>query len=292
MPSFSAEVHTDLWGPSPVMSVGGWKYYVTFIDDHTCFTWLQILHTKDQALDAYKTFVAWVHTQHGIQIKCLRSNHGGEYTSAVFTKFLNEQGTEWQLTTHDTLQHNGVAELLNCHLVEHVQAILHQSELPKNLWGEAIHFCVWLKNWMSTWAIGKATTPFERLTRQKPNLTGVPEWGQCIWVHRGSDSKLDARASTVQWVSFNQDSLHTHCIYWPEKGSILVERDVKFASKWAVVYALHFPALQADPQVTVLPIAAPPTPPQAALPAAAASPSPPQTATPSMKVRPHGSQAA
>ena len=68
---------------------------------------------------------------------------------------------ERRLTTHDMPQHNGVAELLNHRLVERVQAILHQSGLPKNLWGEAIHFCIWLKNQMSTWAIGRATTLFE-----------------------------------------------------------------------------------------------------------------------------------
>ncbi len=68
---------------------------------------------------------------------------------------------ERRLTMHDTPQHNRVAESLNHHLVERVQAILHQSGLPKNLWGEAIHFCIWLKNQMSTWAIGRATTLFE-----------------------------------------------------------------------------------------------------------------------------------
>ena len=26
-------VHTDLWGPSPVASFGGSRYYITFIDD-------------------------------------------------------------------------------------------------------------------------------------------------------------------------------------------------------------------------------------------------------------------
>ena len=26
-------VHTDLWGPSPVASLGGSKYYIIFIDD-------------------------------------------------------------------------------------------------------------------------------------------------------------------------------------------------------------------------------------------------------------------
>ena len=26
-------VHTNLWGPSPVASLGGLRYYITFIDD-------------------------------------------------------------------------------------------------------------------------------------------------------------------------------------------------------------------------------------------------------------------
>ena len=26
-------VHTDLWGPSPIASFGGSRYYITFIDD-------------------------------------------------------------------------------------------------------------------------------------------------------------------------------------------------------------------------------------------------------------------
>jgi len=26
-------IHTDVWGPSPVASIGGVRYYVTFIDD-------------------------------------------------------------------------------------------------------------------------------------------------------------------------------------------------------------------------------------------------------------------
>jgi hypothetical protein len=145
-PSFGAEVHTDLWGLSLVVSMGGRKYYITFTDDHTRFTWLQILCIKDQALDTYKAFTVWASTQHGAWIKHLRSDHGGEYTGAKFTKFLNEQGTKQQLTTHDMPQHNRVAELLNHCLVECVWALLHQSELPKSLWGEAIHLCIWLKN--------------------------------------------------------------------------------------------------------------------------------------------------
>ena len=69
---------------------------------------------KDEALGAYKVFVAWAKTQHSAQIKCFWSNQGGEYTGHSFTDFLREQGTEHRLTTHDMPEHNGVAKALNC----------------------------------------------------------------------------------------------------------------------------------------------------------------------------------
>ncbi len=100
--------------------------------------------------------------------------------------------------------------------------MLHQAELPKNLWAEAIHFAVWLKNRTSTKAIGNVT-PYERLYRQKPNLGGMPEWGQRVWVHSASGSKLDAQAIQARWVGFDTDSLHAHWVYWPGKNSISVK---------------------------------------------------------------------
>ena len=140
--AFGAEIHTDVWGPSPVQSLGGRKYYITFTDDHMRYTRINLLCTKDKALGAYKAFAAWAKTQHGAQIKCLHSDRGGEFTGSEFTSFLKEQGTERWLTTHDTPQHNGVAESLNRCLLERVRAILHHSSLLKTLWGEAINFAV------------------------------------------------------------------------------------------------------------------------------------------------------
>jgi len=223
------EVHTDLWGPSPTQSLGGRKYYIAFTDDSTCYTTLTILRSKDEALNAYKAYAAWAHTQHGVQIKRLRSDCGGEYTGGEFTKFLKEQGTERRLTTHDTPQHNGVAESLNCCLVEHMHAVLHQSGLPKMLWVEALHFVIWVKNRTLTWALGNVT-PFEKLTGKKPNIAGVPEWGQHVWVHTAANSKLDTCVATAHWVGYDGDSTHAHRIYWTEQCKVSVERDVKFTA--------------------------------------------------------------
>ena len=39
-------VHTDLWGPSPAASLGGSRYYITFIDDSNKKVWVYFLKNK------------------------------------------------------------------------------------------------------------------------------------------------------------------------------------------------------------------------------------------------------
>ena len=72
--AFGNEVHTDVWGLSPNLSLRGRKYYVTFTDDHTRFTKLDILRKKDQTFEAYKSFTSWARTQHNACVKRLRSD--------------------------------------------------------------------------------------------------------------------------------------------------------------------------------------------------------------------------
>jgi hypothetical protein len=41
--TFGAEIHTDVWGPSPVSSLRDRKYYITFTDDYFRYTRIQLL---------------------------------------------------------------------------------------------------------------------------------------------------------------------------------------------------------------------------------------------------------
>jgi hypothetical protein len=187
------EVHSDLWGPSPVQTPGGKTYYVSFTDDHTRFTHLYLQSAKSNTFESYKTYEALLKTQHNASIKRLRSDRGGEYLSDEFSRHLRSKGTERKLTTHDTPQHNGVAERLNRTLVERVRAVMHASKLPKMLWGEAIMHAVYVKNRTATRSLdGK--TPYEMLYGKKPNMKDLPIWGTKVWVHDTSRSKLDMRA--------------------------------------------------------------------------------------------------
>jgi hypothetical protein len=119
--NFGDEVHTDVWGPLSIATHQGRCYFASFTDDCTCFTVIFLLRTKDKAFDAYKTFEAWATTQlHCKAIKVLRSDRRGKYLSKAFDVHLAAAGTARRLTTHDTLQLNGIAEHLNRTLLEQV----------------------------------------------------------------------------------------------------------------------------------------------------------------------------
>ena len=121
------EVHSDLWGPAPVESKGGKRYYITFTDDKTRLTHLYLLRKKDEAFKTYTEYEAWVSTQLSAKIKILHTDRGGEYLGKEFVKHLKSKGTISKLTIHDTPQHNGVAERRNRTIVERSEE--HTSEL-------------------------------------------------------------------------------------------------------------------------------------------------------------------
>ena len=77
---FSDEIHSDIWGLSPIQTPGHKEYYVSFTDDHTQWTHLKLLASKHEVLEAYKNFEAWVKLHLSIPaFKVLQSDQGGEY---------------------------------------------------------------------------------------------------------------------------------------------------------------------------------------------------------------------
>jgi len=86
-------VHSDVWGPSSVLTKGGSRYYVSFIDDYSRYCWVYLMKKRSEFFGIYLMFRAMVKTQHNVVIKCFRSNLGGEYTSNQFSELLDYDGT-------------------------------------------------------------------------------------------------------------------------------------------------------------------------------------------------------
>uniref|UniRef100_A0A453T648 Integrase catalytic domain-containing protein n=1 Tax=Aegilops tauschii subsp. strangulata TaxID=200361 RepID=A0A453T648_AEGTS len=66
-------IHSDVWGPCEVRSISGHRWFVTFIDCFSHYTWLYLLKHKSDVCSVFKDLCALIKNQHGATIKTLRS---------------------------------------------------------------------------------------------------------------------------------------------------------------------------------------------------------------------------
>ena len=90
-------IHSDVCGPMSSVSLSGYEYYVTFIDNYSKKTWIYFMKTKDEVFSRFQEFKALVENQTRRKIKTLRSNNGGEYTSKAFKDFCAGAGIKREL---------------------------------------------------------------------------------------------------------------------------------------------------------------------------------------------------
>ena len=72
-------IHYDLRDLKQTMTIGGKKFYVTFIDDYSRFTRVYLLRNKDEAFDMSLSYKVEVENQLDRKIKRIRYDRGGEY---------------------------------------------------------------------------------------------------------------------------------------------------------------------------------------------------------------------
>lgn len=81
----------------------------------------------------FKYFKSLVEKEIGTYIKCLRTDHGGEFTSQEFNQFCKENGIKRQLTAVCTQQQNGVAERKNRTMMNMVRCMMSEKKDSKKL---------------------------------------------------------------------------------------------------------------------------------------------------------------
>ena len=137
-------VYSDVCGPIEVESLGGNRYFVTFIDDASRKVCVYVLKTKDQVFQLFKKFHAMVEREKGKSLKCLRIDIEDEYTSNEFENYCSEYSIRHEKRVPGTSQHNGVAERINRTIVEKVRCMLRMDKLRKSLWAEAVKTACYL----------------------------------------------------------------------------------------------------------------------------------------------------
>ena len=121
-------IHTDLQGPSLVLSRDALTYHLSFVDDFSRYTWIYPLKLKLEALEVFELFKLQVENQFDTIIKALQSNWGGEYIS--FISFLNKSGIIFRHYCPYTYYQNGLVQRKHRHIIELGVILLAQAKLP------------------------------------------------------------------------------------------------------------------------------------------------------------------
>ena len=175
-------IHSDLCGPMPIDSVGGSRYFVTFLDDFSRYTHVYFIKQKNEVLQKFKEFVNLTTNLTGKQVKNLRCDNGGEYQSICFDNYLKEEGIFHQTTVPDNPSQNGIAERMNHTLVEAARSMMYHANMPQKFWAEAINTAVYLRNSSPTISL-KGVTPYESLYGEKPDVSNLKFFGCAAYVH-------------------------------------------------------------------------------------------------------------
>uniref|UniRef100_A0ACD5U385 Uncharacterized protein n=1 Tax=Avena sativa TaxID=4498 RepID=A0ACD5U385_AVESA len=95
-------IHSDVWGPSGVTSLNGYRYFITFIDCCTRTTWVYVLRNKSDVFQCFKDFHNLIKTQYNACVKILRTDNGTEYVNNEFDDYLSNYGIIHQTTCPDS----------------------------------------------------------------------------------------------------------------------------------------------------------------------------------------------
>lgn len=221
-------IHSDMCGPMEIKSIGGARYFLTFVDDYSRKVYVYILCNKYEALEKFKEFKNQVENELNKKIKILRSDNGKEYINNSFDKFLKDSGIIHQTSNPYTPEQNGLAERMNRTLVERAKCMIFNSCLQKEYWAEAVSTAAYIVNRSPSRALS-GVTPYERWTGSKPDVSHMKIFGCKAMVHIPKEKRLkwDTKSRELIFVGYSNTTKGYRFID-PKTRRGIMSRDVVF----------------------------------------------------------------
>lgn len=217
-------IHSDVCGKIDPPTYNNKNYFMTCVDDYTHFVKVYLLQHKSEAVEFLKEFINESEAHFNIKTSKIRCDNGGEYSSNSFKTWCKNKGIVLNYTIPYTPQHNGTSERMNRTLVNKVRALLFDSYLENDMWGEAVYTAAYLVNRSPTTT--KDKTPAELWYGHKPNLSKLQIFGSVVYTRiLGSQRKLDPRSKRGIFVGYSENGYR---IMDPSTQETYVSKDVVF----------------------------------------------------------------
>ena len=181
-PCIKGCIFLDVYSQLPIKSHEGFKYFVTWVDDKSCKVFVTGLWEKSEVTCHLKAFISQAEVKTGQHVSALCSNGGGEYISGKVQCYLKEKGIKHEIIMPDTPQHNGMAKHMNQTLLDKVQAMLIDADLPQSYWYDALRYATHIHNILPTHALDDIT-PEEAWSSNKPDVSNLQTFRAQAFVH-------------------------------------------------------------------------------------------------------------
>ena len=173
-------IHSDVWAPSPIITKGGSRYFVIFVDDFSRYTWIYLFKNCYELSQIYRDFTKMIETQFSKPIEVFRFDNTQEYKAYEFTSILHQFGTVPHFSFAVTSQQNGRAERKLRHNLNVVCATTIAASTSTQFWGEAALTAVYTINRCPS-PIIQNQTPYDLLFGSSPSYDSLRVFG-CVYV--------------------------------------------------------------------------------------------------------------
>lgn len=219
-------IHADLVGPMKE-SITGSKYFMLIKDEYSTYISVYFLDSKiaEPALRKYIN-VASARTQG--TVKFLRTDNGGEFTGTAVKQLCDAEGVTQEFSCPHTPEQNGEVERANRTIIESARTMLEATNLPDDLWEEAIQTAVYLRNRITNKRT-RDRTPFELFFGRAPVYSHLVEFGRECQVlnHKYPQSKFSSRTLNAYAVGYGE-RINTYRCFVPERKCVICTSDVMF----------------------------------------------------------------
>ena len=117
-----------------------------FVDDYSRMMTIMFLKKKSNVLQMFKWYLARVEKEIGKNLKKLRFDKGGEFTSNEFEMFCNDRGIKRQTSTPRAPPQNRIVERRNGSKMDCASTLMMEKNGSFKYWGEAISISVYTLN--------------------------------------------------------------------------------------------------------------------------------------------------
>nr|XP_043631213.1 uncharacterized protein LOC122602692 isoform X1 [Erigeron canadensis] len=204
-------VFCDVWGPPPIPSSDGHRYFLLCVDHFSSFMWIYPLKQKSDVFLTFKQFFLMVERQFQTKLKFVQTDWGGEFRN--IRSFFASVGIIHRLSCPHTSEQNGTVEQRHLHVVETGLTLLAQSHVPTKYWHFAYDTAIYLINRMPS-RTNHIISPFEQLFHTTPHFSFLRVFGCRCYPHLRPyhTHKMDFRSTPSVFLGYSTSHHGYRCL--------------------------------------------------------------------------------